>query len=132
MHLSVRGVFAQILSGRSLTADQLSAVNRWRRSIVQVAIEEMGHLTSVWNITVALRRGRVWGGRTSRSIGPICLPVSVVKLTPFNMATLQHFIYLERPADSTEPDGEGFAPERTFVRGVDGPRLTPMGMDYDT
>lgn len=115
-----------------LTADQLSAVNRWRRSIVQVAVEEMGHLTSVWNITVALG-GAPRVGRSNFPLDPGYLPAGVVvKLTPFNMATLQHFIYLERPADSTEPDGEGFTPERTFVRGVDGPRLTPMGMDYDT
>ena len=115
-----------------LTPDQLSAVNRWRRTIVQVAIEEMGHLTSVWNITVALG-GAPRVGRSNFPLDPGYLPAGVVvKLAPFNMATLQHFIYLERPADSTEPDGEGFAPERTFVRGVDGPRLTPMGMDYDT
>ena len=32
----------------------------------------------------------------------------VVRLAPFSEAVLQHFIYLERPIGSTEPDGEGF------------------------
>ena len=55
-----------------------------------------------------------------------------MKLAPFNEAVLQHFIHLERPAGSTEPDGEGFAPERLFQRGTTGSRLTPMGVDYAT
>ncbi|MGC1547329.1 MAG: ferritin-like domain-containing protein [Rhodanobacter sp.] len=115
-----------------LTAEQLDAVIRWRRTILQVATEEMGHLASVWNITVALG-GAPRIGRSNFPVDPGYLPAGVVvKLAPFNAATLQHFIYLERPADSAEPDGEGFAPERIFVRGVDGPRLTPMALDYNT
>jgi hypothetical protein len=114
-----------------LTAAQLDAVTRWKRSVLQVAIEEMSHLMSVWNITVALG-GAPRVGRANFPLDPGYLPAGVVvKLAPFNMATLQHFIYLERPADSTEPDGQGFEPERSFVRGATGPRLTPMGIDYD-
>jgi CDGSH-type Zn-finger protein/uncharacterized Fe-S cluster protein YjdI len=115
-----------------LTAEQLEAVKRWRSVILQVATEEMGHLLAVWNITVALG-GAPRVGRSNFPLDPGYLPAGmVVKLAPFNMATLQHFIYLERPANSTEPDGEGFAPERVFRRGVDTPYLTPMGKDYDT
>lgn len=115
-----------------LTADQLEAVTRWRRIILQVATEEMGHLMEVWNITVALG-GAPRVGRSNFPLDPGYLPAGVVvKLAPFNMATLQHFIYLERPAGSSEPDGDGFTPERVFVRGAAGPRLTPMGVDYDT
>ncbi|GFZ97119.1 ferritin-like domain-containing protein [Dyella caseinilytica] len=115
-----------------LTSTQLDAVTRWRQSILQVATEEMGHLMAVWNITVALG-GAPRVGRSNFPLDPGYLPAGVVvKLAPFNMATLQHFVYLERPAGSTEPDGDGFAPEHVFVRGVAGPRLTPMGMDYET
>jgi CDGSH-type Zn-finger protein/uncharacterized Fe-S cluster protein YjdI len=115
-----------------LSAAQLDAVTRWRQSILQVATEEMGHLMAVWNITIALG-GAPRVGRSNFPVDPGYLPAGVVvKLAPFNMATLQHFIYLERPAGSTEPDGDGFAPERVFARGADGPRLTPMGVDYET
>ncbi|RUL71090.1 ferritin-like domain-containing protein [Dyella choica] len=115
-----------------VTADQLEAITRWKRSILQVAIEEMGHLMSVWNITVALG-GAPRLGRSNFPLDPGYLPAGVVvKLAPFNRATLQHFIYLERPAGSTEPDGEGFEPERHFLRGANGPRLTPMGINYET
>ena len=37
-----------------LSEIEADAVGRWRRQIIQVAIEEMGHLAAVWNITAAL------------------------------------------------------------------------------
>src|SRR4030095_2537650 len=64
---------------------------------------------------------------------PGLLPAGVVvKLAPFSATTLQHFIHLERPAGSDEPDGEGFAPERRFARAIAHAHLTPMGLDYAT
>ena len=41
-------------AGEGLTADEAAATARWRRTILQVAIEEIGHLCAVWNITSAL------------------------------------------------------------------------------
>ncbi|MGL4573407.1 MAG: ferritin-like domain-containing protein, partial [Burkholderiaceae bacterium] len=119
-------------AGEGLSAAQGAAVARWRREIIDVAIEEMSHLAAVWNITAALG-GVPRFGRMNFPLDPGYLPAGVVvKLAPFNQATLQHFIHLERPEDSNEPDGEGFAPERIFVRGAPGPRLTPMALDYET
>jgi CDGSH-type Zn-finger protein/uncharacterized Fe-S cluster protein YjdI len=116
--------------GLSLT--EAAAVARWRRVIMRVAIDEMGHLTAVWNITAALG-GSPRFGRGNFPLDPGTLPAGiVVKLAPFNEAVLQHFIHLERPAGSSEPEGEGFAPELLFKRGVNVPRLTPMAVDYDT
>ncbi len=108
------------------------AVALWRSAIMQVAIEEMGHLAAVWNITVALGAApRV--GRTNFPLDAGYLPAGiVVKLAPFNAQTLQHFIFLERPEGSDEPEGPGFGPERAFVRGNPAARLTPMSMDYAT
>jgi CDGSH-type Zn-finger protein/uncharacterized Fe-S cluster protein YjdI len=115
-----------------LTADAAAAVARWRRVILDVAIEEMGHLAAVWNITAALG-GAPRFGRGNFPLDPGYLPAGVVvKLAPFSADVLQHFIHLERPHGADEPDGAGFAPERMFVRGAPGARLTPMGVDYDT
>lgn len=115
-----------------LRADQAAAVERWRREIIAVAVEEMGHLVAVWNITAALG-GAPRIGRGNFPLDPGYLPARVVvKLAPFNDATLQHFIYLERPEGSAEQDGEGFAAERLFTRGSTDPRVTPMARDYDT
>ena len=115
-----------------LVPDEAAAVKRWHRVIVDVAIEEMGHLVAVWNITIALG-GAPRVGRANFPLDPGYLPAGVVvKLAPFNEATLQHFIHLERPDGSDEPDGANFAPERNFVRSVPAARLTPMGLDYET
>jgi CDGSH-type Zn-finger protein/uncharacterized Fe-S cluster protein YjdI len=114
-----------------LSAAEAAAVARWRREIMGISVQEMGHLTAVWNITSALG-GSPRFGRGNFPLDPGALPANVVvKLAPFSDAVLQHFIYLERPADSDEPDGEGFAPEFLFKRARPN-RLTPMGLDYDT
>lgn len=119
-------------AGEGLTADEAAATARWRRTILQVAIEEMGHLCAVWNITSALG-GAPRFGRGNFPIDPGYLPAGVVvKLAPFSEAVLQHFIYLERPKDSAEPDGPGFEPPVRYRRAAPAPRLTPMGIDYDT
>jgi CDGSH-type Zn-finger protein/uncharacterized Fe-S cluster protein YjdI len=115
-----------------LTAAQAEATTRWRRTIIEVSVEEMSHLAAVWNITAALG-GSPRFGRANFPLDPGSLPAGiVVKLAPFNADTLQHFIHLERPQGSNEADGAGFEPERRFVRGSDAPRLTPMAMDYTT
>ncbi|HYM43857.1 MAG TPA: ferritin-like domain-containing protein [Steroidobacteraceae bacterium] len=115
-----------------LTAEEGAAVGRWRRELLAVAIEEMGHLAAVWNITSALGASpRV--GRGNFPLDPGYLPACVVvKLAPFNAETLQHFVFLERPHGSAERDGAGFTYERGYVRGMGGARLTPLGVDYDT
>jgi CDGSH-type Zn-finger protein/uncharacterized Fe-S cluster protein YjdI len=115
-----------------LSAAEAAATARWRHTMLQVAIEEMGHLTAVWNITAALG-GSPRFGRMNFPLDPGGLPASVVvRLAPFSEAVLQHFIFLERPKGSTEPDGAGFSPEFTFTREVAAPRLTPMPIDYET
>ena len=115
-----------------LSPVEAAAVARWRREILQIAIEEMGHLTAVWNISAAIG-GSPHFGRGNFPLDPGALPAGmVVKLVPFGEAVLQHFIHLERPEGSTEPEGAGFAPDWRFTRGIHAPRLTPMPVDYDT
>jgi CDGSH-type Zn-finger protein/uncharacterized Fe-S cluster protein YjdI len=118
--------------GEGLSSREVGAVARWRRAILEVAIEEMGHLTAIWNITSALG-GSPTFGRDNFPLNPGRLPAGVVvKLAPFGSDVLQHFIHLERPIGSVEPDGGGFEPEVLFRRGIDSPRITPMPLDYDT
>jgi CDGSH-type Zn-finger protein/uncharacterized Fe-S cluster protein YjdI len=115
-----------------LSKVEAEAVARWRRTILEVAIDEMGHLTAVWNITAALG-GTPRFGRGNFPLDPGALPAGVVvKLAPFSEAVLQHFIHLERPEGSTEADGAGFEPEFHFSRAHSRVRLTPMPIDYAT
>jgi CDGSH-type Zn-finger protein/uncharacterized Fe-S cluster protein YjdI len=115
-----------------LSKTEAEAVARWRRVITKVAIEEMGHLTAVWNITAALG-GAPRFGRGNFPLEPGVLPAGiVVKLSPFGAEVIQHFVHLERPANSVELEGEGFAAELSYARGINQRRLTPMPLDYDT
>jgi CDGSH-type Zn-finger protein/uncharacterized Fe-S cluster protein YjdI len=119
-------------TSEGLSAEEADATERWRRAILKVAIEEMGHLTAVWNITAALG-GSPRFGRMNFPLDTGGLPASVVvRLAPFSDEVLQHFIYLERPTASAEPDGSGFTAEFQFIRGDARPRVTPMPIDYDT
>jgi len=125
--------FSLKCEGDGLSPAEAEAVSRWRRSIINVAIDEMGHLAAVWNITSALG-GVPYFGRDNFPLNVGRMPAGiVVKLAPFSADTLQHFVYLERPHDSDEPDGEGFSPERIYSRtGSKVPLLTPMPIDYET
>jgi CDGSH-type Zn-finger protein/uncharacterized Fe-S cluster protein YjdI len=115
-----------------LSSEEAQAVERWRSALIGIAIEEMGHLAAVWNITSALG-GSPRIGRANFPVDPGYHPASVVvKLAPFDAATLQHFVHLERPHGANEPDGEGFAPQRAYKRGTPGAFLTPMAVDYET
>jgi len=115
-----------------LRPNEAQAVAGWRKTILQIAIEEMGHLTAVWNISAALG-GAPRFGRANFPLDAGLLPAGiVVKLAPFGEPVLQHFVHLERPENSTEPDGRGFLPELQFSRQGQQRRLTPMVTDYQT
>jgi hypothetical protein len=99
---SLRGETA----GRSTA--ELQAIERWRKEILGVATEEMVHLLLVANLSTALG-GRPHFDRPNFPVASGHFPSDVVvKLTPFNRETLQHFIFLERPRGVQLPDGEGF------------------------
>jgi CDGSH-type Zn-finger protein/uncharacterized Fe-S cluster protein YjdI len=115
-----------------LSAKEADAVSRWRRTIVQIAVEEMSHLTAVWNISSALG-GSPRFNRDNFPLDPGLLPAGiVVRLAPFGEDVLQHFVHLERPVSSNEPDGAGFLPMFDFKRGLPSRRLTPSVTDYET
>lgn len=115
-----------------LSADELAAVRRWRRTIMDVGIEEMAHLTMVANIMSAIG-GTPHFGRPNFPIAPGYHPSGiVVKLTPFNADTLDHFIYLERPDGSDIADGVGFEPPAQYERGHIAGRVMPNSQDYTT
>jgi uncharacterized Fe-S cluster protein YjdI len=118
--------------GPGLGADQLEAVERWRRVLLDIAAEEMLHWAVVQNLLTAVGSAPF----VSRPHFPHQAngypPEVQFRLLPFGEAALQHFIYLERPAGAEEADAPGF--EHT------GPRPTPMtpeevvprGQDFDT
>ena len=111
---------------------ELAAIQRWRGQIFHVAVDEMAHLALVANLMAAVG-GVPHFGRANFPIPAGYHPCGiVVKLAPFNRATLDHFIYLERPEGAQVADGAGFEPARCYQRLAVPGRLMPSSQDYDT
>lgn len=115
-----------------LRPEELEAVGRWRETIISVAIDEMGHLLLVANLSIAVG-GRPHFSRPNFPVAPGYFPSGVVvRLTPFNRDTLDHFIFLERPKGIEHQDGSGFAYEEEYVREEAHHGLMPSVQDYRT
>ena len=115
-----------------VTPDELAAISRWRGEILDIAIEEMGHLAIVSNILSSLGAPAHFG-RQNFPIPAGYHPAGVVvKLAPFNVETLDHFVFLERPETVELADGTGFAPVHNYVRSLKADRLMSATMDYAT
>jgi hypothetical protein len=111
---------------------EAEAVRRWRKSIVAVATEEMSHLLTVANLSVAVG-GRPHFGRPNFPVAAGYFPSGVVvRLTPFSLDTLQHFIFLERPRGVSHDDGAGFDYEHEYEREEAFHGLMPSVQDYAT
>ncbi len=107
-------------------------IRGWQRAMVDVAIDEMTHLTLVSNLMNALG-GVAHLHRPNFPVADGYHPADLqVRLAPFNRDTLQHFIYLERPEGSDEPDGRGFDQRPVYSRALRGIRLMPSAQDYRT
>ena len=125
-------VFSMKREGEAgLTFEQGEAVERWRKAILKIGLEEMAHLACVNNLLIAIG-GAPHFDRANFPVAPGYHPADiVVRLTPFDEATLDHFIFLERPEGMEMRDGDGFEPsgaERQVP--VDG--VTPSAKDYPT
>jgi len=80
-----------------ITEEQLAAMNRWRRSILQVATEEMTHMALACNLLTAVG-GKPHTQRPNLPTSPQAYPPTFkLQLKPFGRETLESFIFLERP-----------------------------------
>jgi hypothetical protein len=114
-----------------VSAAQADLLARWRGTIMDVAVEEMGHLVMVANLTVAVG-GRPHFGRPNFPVAPGYFPSGVtVRLTGFDAETLKHFIFLERPQDVRGEDSAAFA-QHDYHREQAHLGLMPSAQDYAT
>ncbi len=115
----------------TLTDAQSEAVSRWRKAIMGVAIQEMGHLLIVSNLTSAIG-GRPHFSRPNFPVSSGYFPSGVtLTLSPFSAATIRHFVFLERPTGVDLTDGDGFA-KIVFERTQRVAGLMPSAQDYTT
>jgi hypothetical protein len=92
-----------------LEGEQLAQVTGWGRTLSEIAVQEMLHLTLATNLLVAVGAAP----HLHRPNFPIrCQwypPDVQVALVPFGEAALRHFLYLERPDQVDVRDAELFA-----------------------
>jgi hypothetical protein len=115
-----------------VTELELEHIQKWRKAIMEVSIQEMSHLALVANLTTAIG-GSAHFYRPAFPVKPGYFPSDfVVELAPFNMTTLDHFIFLERPEDEKIEESEDFKPEQEYVRSAPHGRLMAHSGDYET
>lgn len=113
-----------------VTPDELAAIERWRRSLGQVALEEMLHLSLVNNLLAAIGAApHLW--RPAFPVRPGHFPADVVMtLNPFGEAALDHFMFIERPEGLAITDGAGFSHANHYRRIARPDMLAPAPQDY--
>ncbi len=95
--------------GEGVSADQLTAIQGWRKTLLSIGEQEMLHLALVQNLLTAVGAAP----RLARPNFPMpaySYPAGVrIELLPFGEAALRHFAFLERPEGMDVEDAEGFA-----------------------
>ena len=115
-----------------LTAEQAAAVDRWRRTLRGIAVEEMLHLALVANLMSAIGAAP-YLGRPNFPQRSGYFPAGVqLDLLPFGEEALRHFLYLERPEGMERQDAEGFVPTAPPRTPVAPDELLPRGQEYRT
>jgi CDGSH-type Zn-finger protein/uncharacterized Fe-S cluster protein YjdI len=117
-------------ASEGVTADELKVMEGWRRSLRQVALEDMLHLSLVNNLLAATGASpHLW--RPQFPVHSGWFPADVVmRLSPFGAATLDHFMYIERPEGIDMIDGAGFDHPAHHSRVARPELLSPTPRDY--
>jgi CDGSH-type Zn-finger protein/uncharacterized Fe-S cluster protein YjdI len=117
-------------AGEGVTAAELAVIERWRRSLAQVALEEMLHLSLVNNLLASIGAApHLW--RPAFPVRAGHFPADVVMtLMPFGEAALDHFMFIERPEGIVMADGAGFGHASHYRRIARPDMLAPSPQDY--
>ena len=118
--------------GRGLRSDQLVAVNRWRQEILSISGEEMLHWAIVQNLLSAVGSAP-YVSRPHFPHQAMGYPPGVqLRLLPFGEASLQHFVFLERPEGVERADGAGFEHVGTPPPPMQPDEIVPRAQDFAT
>ena len=115
-----------------LSEDQVSAVDRWRQTLLMVAKQEMLHLAINCNLVNAL------GASPHLSRPNLPQPAKHypsgvrLQLLPFGEQALRHFLYLERPEGMDFDDAEGLAAVECAVPVMSEREIAPHLQEFAT
>ncbi len=113
-----------------VTEGELAAIERWRKQIRIVALEEMLHLSLVNNLLTAFG-GAPHFARPNFPVPSGRFPADLeFNLSPFNESTLQHFMFIEKPLEIDIPDGTAFRHLHHYHREVRRDLFSPSPTDY--
>jgi hypothetical protein len=117
-----------------LSEEALAAVGRWRKTLLEIAEQEMLHMALAQNLLTAVGAAP----RLARPNFPMpaySYPAGVrIELLPCNEAALRHFAFLERPEGMDVEDDEGFAAIERAVALPHDPSdaIVPQLQEFDT
>jgi hypothetical protein len=115
-----------------LTEEQFAAVERWRRSLRGIAVQEMLHLALVANMMTAIGAAPPFG-RPNFPQRCGYFPSGVqLDLLPFGEAALRHFLFLERPEGMEWQDAAQFIPCAPPRIPVEESEIFPRGQEFAT
>jgi hypothetical protein len=102
------GLSLKTADDEGLTTAQLDATRRWQKVIWEVAAQEMLHLTLVNNLLTAIGAAPHFRRPNFPQQGRYYPRDFRFTLTRCDAATLQHFVYIERPEGMREDDPDLF------------------------
>ena len=118
-----------------VTAEQLAAIRRWRKTVMSVAKQEMLHFALAQNLLVAIG----WAPHFERPSLPAPAhhfpPGVQFALLPFGERALRHFLFLERPEGISIDDAEGFeavARAQPYSTHAEEGEIVPHPQDFST
>jgi hypothetical protein len=115
-----------------LTPEQLAAVERWRKVVDGITVQEMLHLALASNLLAAVGMAPTFT-RPSFPQGSRYFPPRVeFRLLPFGEAALRHSLFLERPEGMDLSDAAGIEPSGTAALAVGGDEIIPRREDFAT
>src|SRR4051795_7877531 len=117
-----------------LTPEAVTAVGRWRSTLLEISAQEMLHLALVQNLLTAVGAAP----RLARPNFPMpayAYPAGVrIELVSFSEAALRHFAFLERPDGMDVQDAEGFEAiaEAVALPHDESDEIVPHLQEFDT
>src|SRR5262245_26629306 len=118
--------------GDGLTPEQADAVDRWRKKLRGIAIEEMLHIALVANLKSSIGVAPAFG-RPNFPQRSGYFPAGVqLDLLPFGAQALDHFLFLERPEGMERDDASGFVATALPRDPVDEHETLPRGQEFAT
>jgi hypothetical protein len=119
--------------GPGVTAEQLKVIERWRRTLLEIAAEEMLHWTMVNNLLTAIGSAPFVSRPNFPHRGAKGYPPSVqFDLLPFGEVALRHFVYFERAAHADVQDAPGFVHDGDAPPAMSANELQPRPQGFLT